>query len=454
MSWNDYFSKVIIPELRLLSAIVLGCLLIATTGVPFTWLVIAGLIAFVVYHFYQHKLLISWIKFEQNKSPPDSLNGIGHVLAMEVHQNNKQHRAAQARSKQMIGQFRKVSMALPDGILILDVHGRLEWFNDSAARLLGLRKAQDRGRTITNLVRDPAFVKFYNQCREGENLRLNSPTNNKVKLDIRITPYNDKKLLIVQDFTTLQHMEQVRQDFVANVSHELRTPLSVIVGYIETLDDDDSPEMEPYHPIFWQIKQQSDRMTRLVEDLLMLSNLENDRTVHSQTEVAVPKMLDSIVDDALIMSGPKNQDIQLEADEDLWLRGNTRELHGIFTNLVSNAVNYTPALGTITIRWYATDEHAVMEVEDDGIGIEPQHIHRLTERFYRADKGRSRSAGGTGLGLAIVKHALQRHDATLDIISEPSLGSTFRCLFPLNRSLSNPFDDDAEDPILTPYSVE
>ena len=450
MNWGEYLNKVIVPELKLLSLIVFACLLISSTGVPFAWLIVIGLLAFTAFHVYEMKLLLAWLSDKQLTGPPDDLRGIWREISLEIHHRNKTTHANETKTRQLIAQFRKVSTALPDGILILDELNRIEWLNKRAARLLGLRREQDRGSNIINLVRDPSFVKFYNDSKEGENLRLDSPANSKIKLDLRLIPFNNKHLLIIQDFTTLHRMEQTRQDFVANVSHELRTPLSVIVGYMETLDDEDSPEMEAYRPIFWQMKQQSDRMTQLVEDLLTLSNLENEQHINHQNDVAVPKMLEGIVDDALILSGDKLHEITLEADKTLWLKGNTRELHGVFSNLVSNAVNYTPELGRIIIRWYQSNEHIIMEVEDNGVGIEHQHIDRLTERFYRADKGRSRGTGGTGLGLAIVKHALQRHDAQLSITSKPAVGSTFRCLFPIERGMDSTSITTTEAPILTP----
>jgi two-component system phosphate regulon sensor histidine kinase PhoR len=196
------------------------------------------------------------------------------------------------------------------------------------------------------------------------------------------------------------------------------------------------------------MKDQSDRMTRLVEDLLILSNLESDHTISNCAPVDVPGMLKGISDDAIILSGSKNHDIHLEVNSDKFLNGNARELHGVFSNLVSNAVNYTPELGKIYIRWYPSGDNLIMEVTDTGIGIESQHINRLTERFYRADKGRSRSVGGTGLGLAIVKHALQRHDGVLKISSVPGQGSTFKCIFPSERALDNTFNSSTADSIL------
>jgi len=230
-------------------------------------------------------------------------------------------------------------------------------------------------------------------------------------------------------------MEKIRQDFVANVSHELRTPLSVIAGYLEMLRDDNGAELKPHQPILEKMQTQSDQMTRLVDDLLILSNLDSLENVSPQAEVDVPGMLRAITQDANVLSAAKQQTIELDANEQLWLMGNQRELHGAFSNLVANAVNYTPENGNIPIRWAEEDDTLVLSVTDTGLGIEPQHISRITERFYRADKGRSKHTCGTGLGLAIVKHTLQRHDAELRIDSQPGQGSTFRCVFPLRRGL-------------------
>jgi len=448
MNWGTFFSEVLYKELKIVFLVLLACVLLYTTGIPLSILLIVGLVGFTVYHIYQAKLLLEWLSTKQNFGPPNELFGIWSLFASKVHQKNKAQQSKDLRNRALIGQFRKASLALPDGVIILDGFSRIEWCNDKAESLLGLRKKDDIGSHITNLVRDPSFIHFYQEKITGENLRLDSPHDPKIKLDLRMIQYGGKYLLIIQDFSKLHHMEQVRQDFVANVSHELRTPLSVIVGYIETLDDDDQPELEAYAPIFNQMKQQSDRMTRLVEDLLTLSNLESDQSTNHKNEVPVPDMLKGISDDAVILSGNKNHTITLELESESWLLGNTRELHGVFSNLIANAVHYTPENSSITIRWYEQDDAAIMEVIDTGIGIELQHIDRLTERFYRADKGRSRAEGGTGLGLAIVKHALQRHDATLTILSEVGEGSTFRCTFPSERIIDVPFISEDNDTIL------
>lgn len=448
MTWKYYLSEVLAHEIRVLMYIGIACLLLATTGVSWVGLVILALASFTLYHLWQGKLLLEWVSIDHREAPPDEVRGIWNLLATRMHKTNKAHRQQDAKSRQLINQFIKVSMAMPDGIVIVDDKGRIEWFNETAIRLLGLRKVQDRGSHIINLIRDPAFIAFIDKDNTSESLRMDSSVDPDVKLDLRLTRYNDKRLLIIQDFSALDHMEQVRKDFVANVSHELRTPLSVIAGYLETLNDEEAPELEPYQPIFWQMKDQSDRMTRLVEDLLILSNLESNQTISNRTPVDVPSMLKGICYDAIILSGAKNHDIHLEVSSDKFLSGNPSELHGVFSNLVSNAVNYTPELGAIYIRWYSSSDNLIMEVSDTGIGIEPQHINRLTERFYRADKGRSRSVGGTGLGLAIAKHALQRHDGVLKISSVPGQGSTFKCIFPPERALDNTFNSSSADSIL------
>jgi len=436
MSWRSYFSSVIGHELKFIALLIVACLLVSTTGLSFYWLLFVALLCYVAFHLYQGKLLLEWVSEKKRSSPPDEIRGIWSLIAKQIHQKNKYHANKDERNRKVIGQFTKVSQAIPDGIIIMDRHGHIEWFNDPAVKLLGLRKQQDRGVQIIQLLRDPGFVKFFSGDDHSKQLRIDSPLSNKIKLNLRLIAFYDKQLLIIQDFSALIHMEQVRQDFVANVSHELRTPLSVIVGYLETLADEDNDALEAYQPAFSQMKQQSDRMTRLVEDLLTLSNLDNEQTINHKQEVAVPSMLESIVKDAVILSGSKKQTITLDADPNLWLEGNTRELHGAFSNLVANAVNYTPENGEILIRWYRQDDQLFMEVKDSGPGIDAIHLDRLTERFYRVDRGRSRDTGGTGLGLAIVKHALQRHDATLDIQSQIGKGSTFRCVFPLERGLS------------------
>lgn len=236
--------------------------------------------------------------------------------------------------------------------------------------------------------------------------------------------------------THIQHLERMRQDFVANVSHELRTPLTVIHGYLDILLDQNLDDTKPWHKIFTQMHQQTLRMENLIEDLLLLSRLESHEAENAiETKVAVSSLLETIWSEAKELSGDKQHLITLYTDEKLMLKGIEAELRSLFSNIIFNAVKYTPAKGTITIEWYLENGQAHFKVKDTGIGIAPEHIPRLTERFYRVDPARSRESGGTGLGLAIAKHVLIRHDGKLDVTSELGKGSTFTCIFPKERSI-------------------
>lgn len=241
------------------------------------------------------------------------------------------------------------------------------------------------------------------------------------------------KLQTIDELTQrIHHLERMRQDFVANVSHELRTPLTVIHGYLETLLELDLSEIPTPKKIFEQIYQQSIRMERLVEDLLLLSRLDNDLTENEKLQtVLVPALLKSIAEEAKVLSGKNKHHIQLTTDENLTIFGIDNELRSIFSNIIFNAINYTPPKGHIDVKWYRKNNYAYFEVIDTGIGIAKEHVDRVTERFYRVDQDRSRKTGGTGLGLAIVKHALLRHKAQLKIESALGKGSKFTCIFPI-----------------------
>lgn len=233
----------------------------------------------------------------------------------------------------------------------------------------------------------------------------------------------------------IHHLERMRQDFVANVSHELRTPLTVIHGYIETLLDQDLDETQPWKKVFLQMHQQTLRMENLIEDLLLLSRLESQETeATDEKEIDVSALLETICNEARELSGESQHHIELHADKKLFLLGVHNELRSLFSNIIFNAVKYTPPKGHITVEWFSKNNQANFQVRDTGIGIASEHIPRLTERFYRVDPARSRASGGTGLGLAIAKHVLIRHEGELDIVSEQGKGSTFTCVFPINRT--------------------
>jgi two-component system phosphate regulon sensor histidine kinase PhoR len=337
--------------------------------------------------------------------------------------------------RRLLKRFHKMTVALPDAIVELAPGSdEIEWWNDAAARFLGFKYPRDSRQRISNLLRSPAFLDYLQHEENYEQeIEIPSPVDEEFTLRIRVIPYSgNRRLLVARDMTRMQRLERTRQDFVANVSHELRSPLTVISGYLETLLDEQEFG-EEYANQLRSMQKQAERMNRIVDDLMLLSRLETEIPQADPAPVPVYRLIDSIANQARELSGVEEHTIELDVDSGLCLKGRESELYSAFSNLVFNAVRYTPAGGLIDIRWQATDGEVVFSVEDSGVGIAPHHIPRLTERFYRVDTGRSRSTGGTGLGLAIVKHVLLRHEGWLEIESKLDNGSEFRCHFPSER---------------------
>jgi len=391
-------------------------------------LLLLAVLVYLALHLVNLYRLERWLR-GKGGYPPDT----GAVWGEVYHRLYRLQRRNRKRKKKlaaMLGRFRESTAAMPDATVVLGAANDIEWWNDAASRVLGLRYPQDTGQPITNLVRHPDF----HQLLEGEDFsrtaQFPAPSRDNVMLAVSIIPYgNNQRLMVARDITRLHLLEQMRRDFIANVSHELRTPLTVIMGYVETLQDGDDECARQWARELQAMQQQSSRMQHIVSDLLLLSRLETDQGRREDQEVDVPAMLEMLREDALVLSQGRHT-IALEAERALWLKGSRNELRSALSNLIYNAVRYTPDGGPIDIRWYRDDAGAHFEVQDTGIGVAPQHIPRLTERFYRVDVGRSREMGGTGLGLAIVKHVLMRHDAELRIESEVGKGSTFAFDFP------------------------
>ncbi|MFI9652784.1 phosphate regulon sensor histidine kinase PhoR [Guyparkeria halopsychrophila] len=343
----------------------------------------------------------------------------------------------QRRLIRLLKRYHHSAMSVPDAMVVLNEEREIEWLNLAAIEMLGLNRL-DIGLRLDNLWRAPAFIDWLANGIERPPLEISAPGDDSRALSLRIEPYgSDRYLLIGRDVTALHRLQGVRQDFVANVSHELRTPLTVLAGYVETLLDTEDGQDPQMHRILSNMHQQADRMRRIVEDLLLLSRLETSQPDTELFEpINVARLLEPTLNDARLVSGEEGHDIRDDLDSNLTLRGVPRELQSAFSNLVFNAVKYTPAGGRVEVRW-ARDERgrAVFSVCDSGIGIEARHIPRLTERFYRIDVGRSRSRGGTGLGLAIVKHVVLRHGARLEIDSTPGQGSCFRVIFPVRPTM-------------------
>ena len=390
------------------------------------------LIAVVIhlaYHLYQLYNLDQWLRLHRNSEPPE-MGGIWEDIYHSIYKIQQRGRNHKRRLSTLLSRFREATAAMPDATVVLKEHGEIEWFNTAASRLLNL-DAHDVNHRVDSFIRHPDFVAYLRQRDYTQPLLVQSPVDSQVTLLVHAVPYGDnQRLLIARDVTHVQRLEQIRRDFIANASHELRTPLTVIMGFLETMVDDEDDCARQWARSLQLMQEQTGRMQLIVQHLLLLSRLETDNGIQRREVVSVPAILVAIKEEAVLLSGDKHHDLQLECDNALWLRGNAEELRSAFSNLVFNAVQYTPARGVIQMRWYSDATEAHFVVTDTGIGIPAQHIPRLTERFYRVDAARSREVGGTGLGLAIVKHVLQRHDAKLRIESVVDQGSTFSCDFP------------------------
>jgi two-component system phosphate regulon sensor histidine kinase PhoR len=332
-----------------------------------------------------------------------------------------------------LARLRSAAQALPDGVVILDADHRIEWCNDNAAAMLGLDARADIGRPIANLLREPAFVDYLASPDHAGTPAFRAPIAQGLVLDLRLVPYGEaQKLLLCRDVTHAERVETMRRDFVANVSHELRTPLTVLVGFLETVRE---LKLDPsrVRDYLGMMREQASRMHRIIEDLLTLSVLESAPPPPAE-RVRVAPLLERLRADAAALSGGLHA-VSLEGSPRVDLLGSEGELASAFGNLISNAIRYTPPGGKVAIHWREDDSGASLTVEDTGLGIAPEHLPRLTERFYRVDRSRSRETGGTGLGLAIVKHAVARHQASFDIDSKPGAGSRFTVRFPLQRTL-------------------
>ncbi len=334
----------------------------------------------------------------------------------------------------------------PNGIILLDKEQRIEWCNANAERHFGVDAERDVGQHITHLIRQPEFIQYIGSPREGMDLRMSGMGRKFHKvLSVQVLPYGDqRKVVISQDVTKLERTDSMRRDFVANVSHELKTPLTVLSGFLETVRELPLSEADRARYL-GMMEQQSLRMQNIVNDLLVLAHIEGDPKPPGELHVNVRTLTQHLRDEALGLSGGKHT-IRLDIDPAVGITGAENEIASAFGNLVSNAVRYTPEGGVIDVSWRAEDGYGVFTVTDDGIGIPAEHIPRLTERFYRVDRSRSRGTGGTGLGLAIVKHVLQRHEARLSVRSQVGRGSQFAVHFPRHRTLLlAPVDDGIDD---------
>jgi len=403
-----------------------------SVGADAGWAVfVAGLLLLLGYHARNLGRLLEWLKRPDPDTVPGTI-GIWDDAFAYLHRRERRHRQKRKRLRRLVLRYGQAGRALPDGVVVLDAQDRIEWCNEKAERRFGIDAQTDVGQPITNLVRQPEFVDYIVAGDYSGPVRLRTSRESGLTLSVQIIPYHgSQKLLLARDVTQAERLEAVRRDFVANVSHELRTPLTVLVGFLETVRE---LQLDPdrVRSYLGMMADQANRMQRIIDDLLTLSALESAPEPPRDERIDVHQLIERLRSDAEALSAGQHR-ICLEVQGDFDLLGVESEIAGALSNLVTNAIRYTPAGGEIRLLWRAAADGAAFSVVDTGVGIEPEHIPRVTERFYRVDRGRSRQTGGTGLGLAIVRHALLRHQASLDIESEPGKGSRFTARFPGSR---------------------
>jgi len=428
------------PDVRRLLLVLAVALIVGLLVGHVFPLLILGLLVYIGWHY---RALAGFLNFARHDAEDKLLDmpGIINELVREFELMRDSHQQWQQKLAAFIKRFEEAAAALPDAVVVVNESGAIEWANSQASDYLGIEWPRDGGQRLVNLMRYPELTKYLQNRRhslEEKILDVVSPVNQDRRLEIRINHYGGAYLLLMaRDITELHRINRMRKDFIANASHELRTPLTVIAGYLEAFEGDVDHCPEDWAPKIVQMREQATRMQRVIEDLLELSRLESAKELEHGEEVRIADMLTSIIGEAETLSGGQHAFVK-QLDPGLCLLGDQNDLYKAFSNLIFNAVQYTPSGGQIMVRWYQDQAGAHLAVEDTGEGIEEQHLPRLTERFYRVDKGRSRAKGGTGLGLAIVKHVLTRHRARLYIRSTPGQGSLFRCDFPPQMRVLHP----------------
>lgn len=429
---QDFWLRLSKPiALVALFALLLWMVFSATPALLFMLLILLMVMA---HHARQLYRLGRWLHEARLETIPEA-GGVWDEVFSRLYRMVKQHNQTKLELAAELQHIEQATAALPEGVAILNEANRIEWCNPLAQQHFDLDAEHDLMQDITYLVRQPEFIGYLQEANFSEPLVMRPARHDDMLLSIKFIPYGvNKRLLISHDVTQLERIEAMRRDFVANVSHELRTPLTVVNGYVENLRDMADVTREDAQHALQRIAEQAKRMENLVADLLTLSHLENDRSPLREETIDMAMLLNEIYQDGQLLSVGMHS-MHLDVLSNAKLLGNRDELRSAFGNLLSNAIRYTPAGGIISLRWAERGEQPVFLVQDSGIGIAAQHIPRLTERFYRVDRSRSRETGGTGLGLAIVKHVAMRHQAKIEVVSEEGKGSTFSLVFPAQRAL-------------------
>ena len=399
-----------------------------------SWAIVGGLMAVFVYHAHKLQQLDTWLKSDDRFAElPDSQGVWGRVFD-RMEELQLKHFKSQQELTTSILRIQKSANALREGVVTVDANGALEWWNTSARKMLGLKKKQDRGAPLLHLLREPSFFRYYHHADFSQPIYIQSPVNPEQVLEVAVTAFaKGDNLLILRDMTDSIKLENMRRDFTGNVSHELRTPLTVIQGYLESFQlhhPELDTDVQKGHA---RMLAHTHRMTNLVQDLLVLSRLEESIDHSKMVQLQMPPLLTLALSQGQELSQRLDKKVTINSaiKSQNNVLGIKAEILSVLTHLVNNAVKYTPHGGRIAVTYQVTDGQLGLSVADNGIGIGAQHLPRLTERFYRVDASRSSASGGTGLGLAIVNRIIERHKGSLDIISEEGQGSCFTCTFPL-----------------------
>ena len=414
---------------RLVFALILCCIPALILGAIFgylPWFLLVAVTGLLVWHFWNLLRLSWWLWVDRSMTPPPG-SGSWEPLLYGLHQMQMRNKKRRRELGSLIKRFRSGAESLPDAVILTTEEGTIFWCNGLAQQLLGLRWPDDNGQNILNLLRYPEFT-LYLKTRDfsrPHNLKLNNGRH----LEIRVMPYSDRQwLMVARDVTQMHQLEGARRNFFANVSHELRTPLTVLQGYLEMMQEQ-TLEGAPREKALHTMREQTFRMEGLVKQLLTLSKIEAAPSLALNDIIDVPMMLRVVEREAQTLSHNQHT-LSFDVDNTLKVLGSEDELRSAISNLVYNAVNHTPTGTHIAVRWQHTPAGAEFSVEDNGPGIGPEHLPRLTERFYRVDKARSRQTGGSGLGLAIVKHAVSHHESRLNIESTLGKGTRFSFVIP------------------------
>lgn len=421
------FRLALIAALALTAGFVLG----ETWGLA---VAIVGLLVLIASHLWYLWRIVRWLEQPSDQPVEELPQGFGAWISVfrALRQARRRDEGERAKLGDTLKRFIEASNALPDGIVIIDQGDRLEWCNPRAAEHFGLDPARDRGYYVYNLIRQPALTDYLIRRDYGEPVVMADTLRDRV-FSVQLLPFQDNRRLIVsRDISQLHRVEAMRQDFIANVSHELRTPLTVVGGFLEHLVDMPAMETAERQRVHALMLEQARRMRRLIDDLLTLAKLETQLAPPADDEFTLQALTDAAMKEAQMLCAGRHQ-LRHEHIPELLLRGSREELESALDNLLSNAVRYTPQGGSIRLQARRDDDTLRISVTDTGPGIDAVHVPRLTERFYRVDKSRSRETGGTGLGLAIVKHVLARHGGRLEIASTLGQGSTFTMVLPASR---------------------